>query len=129
MNKVFMIGNLSKDVDLRTTQSGKAVATLTIAVNRRFKGQDGEKVTDFFTVVAWNQLGEMCGKYLAKGKKVAVSGELQTRSYEDKNGVKRYVTEIIADEVEFLSPKEKRELTDESPTAGYTDVPDEALPF
>ena len=125
MNKVFMIGNLSKDVDLRTTQSGKAVATLTVAVNRRFKGQDGEKVTDFFTVVAWNQLGEMCGKYLAKGKKVAVSGELQTRSY-DKDGTKRYVTEIIADEVEFLTPREKQ---DESPTAGFTDIEDDQLPF
>ena len=129
MNKVFMIGNLSKDVDLRTTQSGKAVATLTIAVNRRFKGQDGEKVTDFFTVVAWNQLGEMCGKYLAKGKKVAVSGELQTRTYDAKDGTKRYVTEVVADEVEFLSPKENREKSDESPTAGYTDDTDNDLPF
>ena len=80
MNKVFMIGNLSKDVDLRTTQSGKAVASFTIAVNRRFKGQDGEKQTDFFSIVAWGQLGEMCGRYLAKGRKVAVVGELQTRS-------------------------------------------------
>jgi single-strand DNA-binding protein len=129
MNKVFMIGNLSKDVDLRTTQSGKAVASFTIAVNRRFKGQDGEKQTDFFSIVAWGQLGEMCGRYLAKGRKVAVVGELQTRSYEDKQGVKRYVTEIVADEVEFLSPKEKRELTDESPTAGYTDDTDSNLPF
>jgi single-strand DNA-binding protein len=129
MNKVFMIGNLTKDVDLRTTQSGKAVASFTIAVNRRFKGQDGEKQTDFFSIVAWGQLGEMCGRYLAKGRKVAVVGELQTRSYEDKQGVKRYVTEIVADEVEFLSPKEKRELTDESPTAGYTDDTDSNLPF
>ena len=126
MNKVFMIGNLSKDVDLRTTQSGKAVATLTIAVNRRFKGQDGEKVTDFFTVVAWNQLGEMCGKYLAKGKKVAVSGELQTRSYGAKDGSKRYVTEIIADEVEFLSPREKPESVEPE---GFVDIEDDQLPF
>jgi len=126
MNKVFMIGNLSKDVDLRTTQSGKAVATLTIAVNRRFKGQDGEKVTDFFTVVAWNQLGEMCGKYLAKGKKVAVSGELQTRSYDAKDGSKRYVTEIIADEVEFLSPREKPESVEPE---GFVDIEDDQLPF
>ena len=127
MNKFIGIGNLTKDVDLRTTQSGKAVASFTIAVNRRFKGQDGEKVTDFFTVVAWNQLGEMCGKYLAKGKKVAVSGELQTRSYEDKNGVKRYVTEIVADEVEFLSPREKSEST--SVPEGFVEIEDGELPF
>lgn len=125
MNKFIGIGNLTKDVDLRTTQSGKAVATLTIAVNRRFKGQDGEKVTDFFTVVAWNQLGEMCGKYLAKGKKVAVSGELQTRSYDAKDGTKRYVTEIIADEVEFLSPRENP--MDVSTMEEYTGNDD--LPF
>jgi single-strand DNA-binding protein len=129
MNKVIMAGNLSKDVDLRTTQSGKVVASFTIAVNRRFKNQAGEAVTDFFPVVAWDNRAEMCGKYLSKGKKVAIVGELQTRSYEDKNGVKRYVTEIVADEVEFLSPKEKRELTDESPTAGYTDDTDSNLPF
>lgn len=129
MNKTFLIGNLTKDVDLRTTQSGKSVASFTIAVNRRFKDKDGEKQTDFFSIIAWGQLGEMCGRYLAKGRKVAVVGELQTRSYEDKSGVKRYVTEIVADEVEFLSPKEKRELTDESPTAGYTDDTDNDLPF
>jgi len=129
MNKVFMIGNLSKDVDLRTTQSGKAVATLTIAVNRRFKGQDGEKVTDFFTVVAWNQLGEMCGKYLAKGKKVAVSGELQTRSYGAKDGSKRYVTEIIADEVEFLSPREAPQESVQETQGGFVDIEDDHLPF
>jgi len=129
MNKVFMIGNLSKDVDLRTTQSGKAVATLTIAVNRRFKGQDGEKVTDFFTVVAWNQLGEMCGKYLAKGKKVAVSGELQTRSYGAKDGSKRYVTEIVADEVEFLSPREAPQESVQETQGGFVDIEDDHLPF
>jgi single-strand DNA-binding protein len=126
MNKVFMIGNLSKDVDLRTTQSGKAVASFTIAVNRRFKGQDGEKQTDFFNIVAWGQLGEMCGRYLAKGRKVAVVGELQTRSYDAKDGSKRYATEIIADEVEFLSPREKPESVEPE---GFVDIEDDQLPF
>lgn len=110
MNKSFFIGNLTKDPELRTTQSGKAVASFTIAVNRRFKDKGGDPVTDFFPVVTWDKLAESCARYLAKGKKVAVSGELQTRSYEDKNGVKRYVTEIVADEVEFLSPKEHEAL-------------------
>ena len=126
MNKTFLIGNLTKDVDLRTTTSGKTVASFSIAVNRRFKGQDGEKQTDFFTIIAWGQLGEMCSKYLAKGRKVAVVGELQTRSYE-KDGVKRYVTEIVADEVEFLSPRETG--TEQEPTAGFTDIQDNDLPF
>ena len=127
MNKTFLIGNLTKDVDLRTTTSGKTVASFTIAVNRRFKGQDGEKQTDFFGIVAWGQLGEMCGRYLAKGRKVAVVGELQTRSYE-KDGVKRYITEIIADEVEFLSPKETGAESHTEPT-GFIDIQDDQLPF
>jgi len=125
MNRCVFTGNLSKDVDLRTTASGKTVASFTIAVNRRFKGQDGEKQTDFFSIIAWGQLGEMCGRYLAKGRKVAVVGELQTRSYE-KDGVKRYITEIIADEVEFLTPKETESHAE--PT-GFIDIQDSDLPF
>ena len=125
MNKTILIGNLTKDVDLRTTTSGKTVASFSIAVNRRFKGQDGEKQTDFFSIIAWGQLGEMCGRYLAKGRKVAVVGELQTRSYE-KDGVKRYITEIIADEVEFLTPKETESHAE--PT-GFIDIQDSDLPF
>ena len=128
MNKTFLIGNLTKDVDLRTTTSGKTVASFTIAVNRRFKGQDGEKQTDFFSIIAWGQLGEMCGRYLAKGRKVAVVGELQTRSYDAKDGTKRYVTEIVADEVEFLSPKETGAEPQE-PASGFIDIQDEQLPF
>jgi len=125
MNKFIGIGNLTKDVDLRTTQSGKAVTGFTIAVNRRFKDKGGDPVTDFFSVVTWDKLAESCARYLAKGKKVAVVGELQTRSYEDKNGVKRYVTEIVADEVEFLSPREKQESVPE----GFVEVEDNDLPF
>jgi single-strand DNA-binding protein len=128
MNKVFMIGNLSKDVDLRTTQSGKAVASFTIAVNRRFKDKGGDPVTDFFPVVTWDKLAESCARYLAKGKKVAVVGELQTRSYE-KDGVKRYVTEIVADEVEFLSPKETGAEPQSPAPDGFIDIQDEQLPF
>jgi single-strand DNA-binding protein len=126
LNKSFFIGNLTKDPELRTTPSGKAVASFTIAVNRRFKDKGGDPVTDFFPVVTWDKLAESCARYLAKGKKVAVVGELQTRSYDDKQGVKRYVTEIVADEVEFLTPREKQEEVPE----GFTeiDTPND-LPF
>ena len=127
MNKTFLIGNLTKDVDLRTTQSGKSVASFTIAVNRRFKDKEGEKQTDFFSIIAWGQLGEMCGKYLAKGRKVAVVGELPTRSYE-KDGVKRYITEIIADEVEFLSPRETPQESAQEAQGGFVDIEGD-LPF
>ena len=128
MNKFIGIGNLTKDVDLRTTQSGKAVATLTIAVNRRFKDKGGDPVTDFFPVVTWDKLAESCARYLAKGMKVAVVGELQTRSY-DKDGTKRYVTEIIADEVEFLSPREAPQESAQEAQSGFVDIEDDHLPF
>lgn len=108
MNKVVLIGNLTKDPDVRTTSGGASVTTLSIAVNRRFKDKSGERVTDYFRVVAWNKLADICGKYLVKGNKVSVSGELQTKDYEAKDGTKRYVTEILADEVEFLTPPAKR---------------------
>lgn len=127
MNRTFLTGNLVKDPDLRTTTSGVCVCTFRIAVTRRFKDKSGERVSDFFDIVAWKQLGEMCGKYLAKGRKVAVVGELQTRSYE-KDGVKRYITEIIADEVEFLSPRETPQESAQEAQGGFVDV-DYDLPF
>jgi single-strand DNA-binding protein len=128
--KAFGIGNLTKDVDLRTTPSGKTVASFTIACNRRFKGQDGEKQTDYFNIVVWGQLGELCGRYLAKGRKVAVVGELQTRSYDAKDGSKRYVTEIVADEVEFLTPRENTAEERAEPQEGFVDIDDpDSLPF
>ena len=100
-----MIGNLTRDVECRTTQSGVKVANFTIAINRRVKS-NGEQQTDFFNIVAWRQLAELCEKYLSKGKKVAVIGSIQTRTYE-KDGVKRTAWDILADEVEFLSPADK----------------------
>lgn len=103
MNHCTLIGNLTKDVELSSTPSGVAVAKFTIAVNRNYKGADGNREVDFFPIVAWRGLGENCAKYLSKGKKAAVTGEIQNRSYEDKDGNKRYVTEIVAQDVEFLS--------------------------
>lgn len=105
MNKAILIGRLTKDPEFRKTQNGTSVCTFTIAVDRRRKNADGSKTTDFFNIVAWSALADLVYKYLAKGRQAAVSGEIQTRSYDDKNGVKRYVTEIVSDDVQFLSTK------------------------
>lgn len=107
MNKVILIGNLTRDPELRSTPNGVPVCTFSIAVNRRFANQSGERETDFFNITAWRQLGETCSKYLAKGRKVAVTGELRSRTYEAKDGQKRYVVEVVADDVEFLTPREQ----------------------
>lgn len=127
MNKVILIGNLSKPPELRTTNNGTSVCTFSIAVNRKYKAQDGSQITDFFDIVAWRQLAELCGKYLEKGRKIGIVGELQTRSYESKDGTKRYVTEIVASEVEFLTPKGYVQGTVDA--EGFTDVDDQDLPF
>lgn len=138
MNKVHLIGNLTRDPETRSTQSGVTVCNFTIAVNRRFKNaQTGEQETDFLNIVAWRQLGELCKQYLSKGKKVAVFGSIQTRNYEDKNGNKRTSWDIIADEVEFLSPAENKyaKKTSDAPeqvkpaAESFTQVEDEELPF
>lgn len=97
MNKVFLIGNLTKDPEMRSTQSGVAVCNFTIAVNRRFRNQQtGQQETDFLNVIAWRQLAELCNKYLVKGRKVAVTGSIQTRTYEAKDGSKRSVKQVRA---------------------------------
>ncbi len=101
MNKAMVIGNLTKDPELRTTASGISVCTFTVAVSRPFNKDE----TDFIPIVTWRRLADNCGKFLAKGRKVAVAGRIQTRSYEDNGGTRRYVTEIVADDVEFLTPK------------------------
>ena len=104
LNKVVLIGNLTRDPDVRNTQSGVSVCTFTLAVQSRYK-----ETADFINVVAWRGLAETCGRYLKKGSKACVCGALQSRSYEAKDGSKRTVVEVIADEVEFLSFTEKKE--------------------
>ena len=142
MNKAILIGRLAQDPEVRTTGSGTTVCTFRIAVNRRFPNQSGERVADFFTIVAWRQLGETCGKYLAKGRMVSVIGEIQNRSYDAKDGSKRYITEIVADVVEFLPPKVQdsgsgnggyerayeRQAAPQAPE-GFTEIDDDQLPF
>ena len=107
MNKLTIIGNLTADPELRTIPSGVNVCTFTVAVNRRYSSSKEERQTDFFRVAAWRQLGENCARYLTKGKKVAVVGEVSARAYEGKDGSIRASLEVTADEVEFLSPREQ----------------------
>ncbi len=139
MNKILLIGNVASDVELKKTQSGVSVCTFKLAVQRKFKNAAGEREADFLPVVTWRQLADLCAKYLAKGRKCAVSGSLQTRSYDAQDGSKRYVTEIVADEVEFLSPRDSAaqngatgatEANAQQPdSAGFSEVTDDDLPF
>lgn len=101
MNKAFLIGNLTRDPELRTTASGVSVCTFGLAVQRRRK-VEGQPDVDFFNVTAWRQLGELCARYLTKGRKVCVVGAIQIRSFDGKDGVKRTSVDIEADDVEFL---------------------------
>ena len=139
MNKITLIGNLTHDPEVRSTPNGVTVCTFTIAVNRRFAQQGGEKVTDYFRINAWRQLGENCAKYLAKGRKVAVIGELQARTYEGKDGATRMSLDVSADEVEFLTPRSQDEGSGYSAPrqnnaapqdlAGFTDIQSDDIPF
>lgn len=113
MNKVILIGNLTRDPEQASTPSGVLVCKFAIAVSRDFANAEGNKETDFFNIITWRGLADNCGKYLKKGNKVAVVGTLQNRQYEDKEGVVRHITEIVASDVEFLTPKqeEKEEVS------------------
>ncbi|MCI5158493.1 MAG: single-stranded DNA-binding protein [Candidatus Electrothrix sp. AUS1_2] len=107
INKVILIGNLGADPELKYTQSGVPVATLSVATNERWKDKDGQQQeqTEWHRVIAWRQLAEICNQYLHKGSKVYVEGKLQTRKWQDPNGNDRYTTEIIARDIQFLTPK------------------------
>lgn len=111
MNHIILIGRLTKDPELRFTTTGKAVATFSIAVDRRFSK---EKETDFFNIKVWNKIGESCANYLSKGRLVAVQGSLQNRTYETQTGEKKYFTEVVASEVEFLEWGDKNNNTSTS---------------
>nr|DAS74327.1 MAG TPA: Single strand binding protein [Caudoviricetes sp.] len=134
MNKVVLIGRLVRDPDVRYTQSGKAVTSFTLAADRRVrKDADAQQTADFIPVVAWDKLAEICGNYLAKGRRTAVEGHIQVRSYEAQDGSKRYVTEVVAENVEFLETK--RAATSDA-SQGYdgvggleTPIPDDDIPF
>ena len=131
MNKVILIGRLAKDPEVRYTQSGKAVASFPLAVNRPWS-KDGKQTADFIPIIAWQKLAEIVGNNLIKGAQISIEGRMQVRSYDAQDGSKRYVTEIVANEIEFLSAKHKQ--SEEEPAAAGAGqfgpaVPDEEIPF
>lgn len=109
MNKVFLIGNLTRDPELTETGSGVSVCRFAIAVNRSYTNADGERETDFFNCIAWRGLGETIAKYFTKGKKIGICGSIETRQYKGRDDITRNATEIVVNEIEFLSPKEDRD--------------------
>lgn len=109
MNKAFLVGHLTKDPDLKYLGDNTAVANFTVAINRTYANQGGEREADFINVVVWRKQAENVKKYLTKGSLVGVDGRIQTRSYDDKDGKKVYVTEVVADNVQFLGPKGQRD--------------------
>ena len=133
MNKVWLIGNLTKDPELTETPNGVAVCKFSIAVSRDYSNSDGTRETDFFNITVWRGRAESCGRYLKKGSKVSVVGSLQNRSYEDKDGNKRTLTDVIANEVEFLTPKNASGEEDAAPVRRERPVleaiDDNQLPF
>lgn len=104
VNKVILVGNLGKDPELRYTPSGAAVATFSLATTERFKDRNGQmqERTEWHNIVCWRNLAEICGKYLHKGKQVYIEGRIQSRSYDDREGNKKYITEIVADQMQML---------------------------
>ncbi len=140
MNKVMLIGNLTKDPELTTTNNGVNFCRFTIAVGRNFTSADGEREADFLPVIAWRSQADNCYKYLKKGSKVAVIGSVQTRNYEASDGTRRYVTEIVAESVEFLTTKNaggdagfeepvKTPQTKEEVVSKFEPIDDDNLPF
>lgn len=138
MNKAILIGNLASEVEKKTTTSGIVNATFRLAVQRRFTNQQGVREADFLPIVCWRQTAEFASKYLLKGRRVAVEGSIQTRSYDAQDGTKRYVTEIIADNVELLDKADTKPESAQNTVSkaqsvfgeGFVEVDDgDALPF
>lgn len=132
LNRVILIGRLTKDPETRTTQSGVACANFTLAADRRFKSKDGERETDFINCVAWRKTAELIQQYCSKGMKVCVDGALQVRRYEAQDGSKRTAYEVVADNVQFFDKGKgggqgKRAQTQDAPPDDYESEPD--LPF
>lgn len=130
LNRIVLIGRLTKDPELRYTPNGKAVASFTLAVDRPFKNQRGEREADFINIVVWGSQAENSANYLAKGKLAAVDGRLQIRTFDGQDGQRRWVTEVVADNVRFLSPKGSQDNSFESANMGSeVDFSDDDIPF
>lgn len=133
LNRIVLIGRLTKDPELRYTPNGVGVATFTLAVDRSRKNAQGERETDFINIVVWRQLAELCANYLSKGKLAAVEGELHIRSYDGQDGQKRWITEVAADNVRFLSPKDGSgggsSFSSANPLGNEISFTDDDIPF
>ena len=135
MNKVILIGNLAKDPEITTTNSGVSVCRFSLAVQRRFANADNGPQADFFNIVVWRGQAENCHKFLKKGSKCSVVGRIQNSSYEASDGTKRYVSEIVAEEVEFLSSRNSdggeaiKASSEKTETAELEPIDDDSLPF
>lgn len=142
MNQVILIGNVANDPETATTQSGINRCTFRIGVQRAYKTQDGQRESDFFTIITWRGLADNCSKFLKKGGKCAVRGSMQNRTYQTQDGSKRYVTEVMADEVQFLGARQdevqngaggaqrgQNQAPAFSETNGFTVVDNDELPF
>ena len=127
LNRIILIGRLTKDPDMRYTPNGTAVTRFTLAVDRNYRNAQGEKETDFINIVAWGKQAENCANYLSKGKLAATDGRLQIRSYQGQDGQRRWVTEVVAETVRFLSPKENSDSNDF--LGPEVEIPDDDLPF
>ncbi|MEG1900173.1 MAG: single-stranded DNA-binding protein [Bacilli bacterium] len=120
MNKVILIGRLTKDPELRYTQSNVAVATFSLAVNRNFSNAQGEREADFINIVVWRKQAENIKNYIKQGSQVAVDGRMQTRTYDGEDGKKRYITEVIAENVQFLDSKNSNQNNYQTPYTSST---------
>ena len=146
MNKVILVGNLTRDPELITPNTGISLCRFTLAVQRRYSSNEGEREADFFNCVAWRTTADFVNKYFKKGSRIGIVGSLQSRNYEAQDGSKRYVTEIVAEEVEFVTaknsnyddgePTEKSKFDDEQPVsqakskiAKFEPIDDDDLPF
>lgn len=143
LNKVILIGRLTKDPEVRYTNANTPVASFTLAVNRNFKNKDGNYDADFINIVAWRKLAELCSSSLHKGSLIAITGRIQTSSFEGKDGTRRYTTDVLADEIAFLEKKssksydsaddnalfEKQDNNYGIPVDGFNPIDDDDLPF
>ena len=135
MNKVILAGRLTKDIEMRYTQTGKAIARFILSVNRRVSKDKEKQQADFIPIIVWNKLAEVCSKHLFKGSQVLIEGRMQVRNYEAQDGSKRYVTEVIAQELEFMGAKPTAVTTENKPLSTQaqsfgSEVPeDEEIPF
>ena len=127
MNKIVLIGRSVRDSELRATSTGKQVASFTLAVDRDFKNAQGEREADFLPCVVWGKLADVCEKYVIKGKQIAVAGRIQTRNYEDKDGQRRYITEVIVSDLQLLGSRQDAQQPQEPELEEVEDT--DSLPF